>query len=88
MPNHFHGLIYIDNVGNGRDRSLQQKWLSSLMGAFKTVSSKKIHEAWLDSFKWQKSFYDHIIRNEEDLQNHQQYIEFNAYARKNDEYYK
>lgn len=88
MPNHFHGLIFIENVGNGRDRSLQQKDLSSLIGAFKTISSKKIHGSWLKSFKRQKSFYGHIIRNEEDLHAHQNYIALNSYTRENDEYYK
>ena len=47
MPNHVHVIIDIDRdvVGNGRDRSLQpkRKNLSSLVGAFKTVSSKKLH---------------------------------------------
>ena len=28
-------------------------------------------------FKWQKSFYDHIIRNEKDLQNHYNYTVYN-----------
>lgn len=28
-------------------------------------------------FKWQKSYHDHIIRNENDFQNHYQYIVYN-----------
>ena len=39
-------------------------------------------------FQRQKSFYDHIVRNDEDMQRIQEYIELNPYARKNDEYYK
>ncbi|MCX6824880.1 MAG: hypothetical protein NTY80_01530 [candidate division SR1 bacterium] len=92
MPNHVHAIIDIDRdiVGNGRDRSLQpkRKNLSSLVGAFKTISSKKLHEAGLQSFKRQKSFYDHVIRNEQDLLRIQEYIQLNPYKRKNDEYYR
>jgi putative transposase len=88
MPNHFHWIIGIENVGNGRDRSLQRKWLSSIIWAFKTTSSKLIRESWLQSFKRQKSFYDHIIRNENDMNRIIEYIELNPYAWKNDEYYK
>ncbi len=91
MPNHIHGIIDIDHnvVGDGRDRPLQpKKNLSSLIWAFKTISSKKIHEAWLSSFKRQRSFYDHVVRNEQDLLRIQEYIQFNPYRRKNDEYYK
>ncbi len=77
MPNHFH-LILALNVGNGRDRSLQKiKSASSLIGAFKTTSSKKIHKRGFPDFKWQKSFYDHIIRNEKS------YIKIMEYIRNN-----
>jgi len=95
MPNHFHGILIIDNVENssaavrnGRDRSLQKiKWLSSIIGVFKTTSSKQLHQSWFTKFSRQKSFYDHIIRNEQDLQRIQEYILNNPYKRKNDEYY-
>ena len=67
MPDHFHGIIEINDniVGNGRDRSLREfkiKPLPEIIGAFKTTSSKKIHELGYGHFKWQKSFYDRIMR--------------------------
>ena len=79
MPNHFHGILSIvgngRGVGNGRDRSLQKiKSLSELMGAFKTTSSKFIHKSGLSEFQWQKSFHDHIIRDDEDLSRVREYI--------------
>ena len=71
MPNHFHIIIIInpENVGTGCDLSLQIniKSLSSLMGVFKTSSSKLIHLNGNKEFKWQRSFYDRIIRNESEL---------------------
>lgn len=51
-----------------RDLSPQEspqkiKSISSLMGAMKTTSSKKIHEMGNNDFQWQRSFHDHIVRN-------------------------
>lgn len=89
MPNHFHAILIIaDNIaGNGRDRSLQNvycnqspqqpqkiKPVPELIGAFKTTSSKLIHQSGLPNFKWQKSYYEHIIRNEHSMQRIRKYI--------------
>ncbi|HRX63913.1 MAG TPA: hypothetical protein P5060_02305 [Candidatus Absconditabacterales bacterium] len=41
----------------------------------------------LKNFQRQKSFYDHIIRNEEDMNRIIEYIQLNPYKRENDEYY-
>jgi REP element-mobilizing transposase RayT len=76
MPDHFHGIIIINSVGTSRDLSLQVKTksLSSLIGVFKTTSSKVIHLTGFKDFKWQRSFYDRIIRNEKELYNIRKYI--------------
>ena len=97
MPNHFHGILIIDSdnnksqelslvAENSRDCSLPKiKPLPQLIGAFKTTSSKLIHN--LESlsktqyeqiqFKWHKSFYDRIIRTEKELNNVRNYIKNN-----------
>lgn len=84
MPNHVHGIIHISasvengGAGDGRDRTLQPiKSLSELVGAFKTTSSKRIHESGLPSFRWQKSFYERIIRHDQELTRIQEYIHSN-----------
>ena len=81
MPNHVHAIIILDtvDVGTSRDLSLQIKIksLSELVGAFKTVSSKQIHLTGLAEFKWQRSFYDRIIRNEKELYWIRKYIDEN-----------
>lgn len=84
MPNHVHMIIFVDNdcvlgvpVGTGRDLSLQKikiKSLSEIIGAFKTTSSKKIHQLGFGEFKWQRSFYDHIIGDENELDRIRDYI--------------
>jgi len=78
MPNHFHGIINLGEERNGHDHSLQKmKPLSQLIGAFKTTSSKRIHESGLNSFQWQSSFYDHIIHNEKEMERIREYIQTN-----------
>ena len=96
MPNHIHGIIgicreQINIVETGRDLSLQLKIksLSELIGAFKTTSSKLIRQNGLSDFRWQRSFYDHIIRNAKSLEKIRKYIYYNPvkeeYDRNNSE---
>ena len=81
MPNHIHAIIVIKNtnqpVGNGLKPFPTKYSLSEIIRGFKTFSSRKIHELGLNSFKWQKSFYDHIIRNEYSLFRIREYIRNN-----------
>ncbi len=78
MPNHIHGIIEIIRsrvVGTGRDLSLQKiKSLSELMGAYKTTVSKQLHSSGFIDFNWQRSFYDHIIRNQKSYESISEYI--------------
>ncbi len=68
MSNHVHGILIIDDSDRSRPVPTHHiKSLSSLIGAFKTTSSKLIHQNGLSDFSWQRSFYDHIIRNDESL---------------------
>lgn len=89
MPNHFHGIIQI-TAGNGRDRSPHRdekiKPVPELIGAFKTTSSKLIHIAGNKKFKWQKSYYDVIIRDDESFCRISGYIKNNPKHWDNDEY--
>jgi len=86
MPNHLHGIVIIRNelashVGNAYMRSLQDRTkmlLSKTIQQHKASMSRRINS--LQNalcFQWQKSFYDHIIRNEASLQHIRQYIVYN-----------
>lgn len=89
MPNHIHGIIEINrsiiDVGTDRDLSLHHdlsqhqkiKSLSELMGAYKTTTSKKIHLIGNKTFAWQRSFHDHIIRDEKSFNRISNYISDN-----------
>ena len=90
MPNHFHGILIIQTR---KDRSrpvptdaLKIKSLSELIGAFKTTSSKRIRENGFAYFQWQRSFYDHVIRDDDDLNRIREYIQNNPLKWSLDEY--
>ena len=90
MPNHIHGIIILNStVETGHAPSLQQNnvkqndsstntpSLSNIIGSFKSAVTKQIHQTGYLNFKWQRSFYDRIIRNETELFNIRKYIEQN-----------
>lgn len=64
MPNHIHFIIH-----NYRDGELS---ISDIVGRFKSYTSHLYGKR-----LWQKSFYDHIIRNEKD------YLEISKYIYEN-----
>ena len=75
MPNHIHAIIGIDNdnVWNAHVGSIQidrlKMLLTKIIQQFKAASTRLIRkQTKLQSFKWQKSFYDHVIRNESSLE--------------------
>jgi len=82
MPNHVHGILIINNVENRHACSLQHvcslrrqnQLLPNVINSFKSASSKLIHQLQLNSFQWQKSFYDHIMRNEKSLNKIKEYV--------------
>ena len=81
MPNHIHGIIIIDNEKDVVDenfRPLHKTDLSNVIKGFKIGISKLCKNNSFIHFKWQRSFYDRIIRNENELFNIRKYIKYNA----------
>jgi len=81
MPNHLHGIILINDTCRGGSRTApangpRRKTLGRLVGAFKTVSTKRINEmrGTPGLPVWQRNYYEHVIRNEEELDRIRQYI--------------
>ncbi len=77
MPNHIHLLIEIDGSMRASTPTI-----SSLIRSFKGLTTKEIGVP-----IFQRSFYDHIIRNEEDYLNVWEYINSNAQKWNQDKYY-
>ena len=91
MPNHFHAIMVIaDKPCRGVSRNAptinerynvnaigkQRKSLGRLIGAFKTVSTKKINilRDAPGTPLWQRNYYEHIIRNPDAIDKIRQYI--------------
>lgn len=78
MPNHIHMILSIDTNG----QTMFAPTVARVIKQFKGVVSKQV------GFPvWQRNFYDHIIRNENDLEEKMNYIFFNAQKWEEDEYY-
>ncbi len=63
--------------------------LGSIIGQFKSSVTKRLRELSgnSDLIIWQRNYYEHIIRNEIDLQNVRKYITLNPLKWKIDEYF-
>ena len=55
----------------------RRKRIPELTGAYKTTTSKKIHQSGLMCFRWQRSYHDHIIHNSTEYTRIFNYIENN-----------
>lgn len=81
MPNHIHGIIIIDYnvniVGDENFHPLHRTNLSNVIKGFKIGVTKWCKANNYINFKWQRSFYERIIRNESELFNIRRYIEQN-----------
>ena len=84
MPNHLHGIIIIDGNGRGETVSrpdkeisgIQSGSLGAIIGQIKSISTKNIntHRSSPGAPVWQRNYYDHIIRDEAEMERIYQYI--------------
>jgi REP element-mobilizing transposase RayT len=74
MPDHIHGILVMkheSNISRANYYGLIPKVVKSFKEAVTKVVRREMHEI---DFKWQRSFYDHIIRDEEELNKIRKYI--------------
>ena len=86
MPNHLHGIVGITapTVETFRVETfrrnvstiprLKPNSLGSIIGQIKSVCTKRIWAAGCGDFGWQERFYDHIVRDDKDLNRIREYI--------------
>jgi len=83
MPNHIHGIIVLADpmvVGAGFKPAPttvnKRHRLTEIIRAFKTFSSRRINELHNTPGRpvWQRNYYEHVIRNENDLDEVRKYI--------------
>ena len=79
MPNHLHGVIVIADQprrGGSRTAPTRRKPLGRLIGAFKTVTTKRINlaEGTPGQMLWQRNYYERVIRSTDEMDRVRQYI--------------
>lgn len=84
MPNHIHLLLTID-----RAEQSPAPTISDMVCAFKSITTKQANqqENRLHRKLWQRSFYDHVIRNEQDYLETLKYIDENPVKWELDRFY-
>lgn len=96
MPNHFHAIIVIENpiVWADMESAPTRVSLSEIIQSFKRHTTieyiKMVKQGILPPFDkriWQRSFYDHIIRDEQDFYKISEYIENNPSKWEEDRFY-
>ena len=82
MPNHVHGIVLLTD-GQGRaglkPASTKRPSFTEVVRGFKTFSSRRINEMRdrPGTPVWQRGFYEHVVRNERELDGIRRYIEGN-----------
>ncbi len=86
MPNHFHGIVSIVDNRRGEVTSpipkgaetapLRKHTLGQVIAYFKYQTTKSINQIHKTPGNrlWQRNYYEHVIRNEDDLNDIRQYI--------------
>jgi REP element-mobilizing transposase RayT len=93
MPNHLHCILFIVNKRRGvwqytptkESTNIStpfrspSKTIGAIVRGFKSATTKRVNEIHKISGipLWQRNYYEHIIRNEEDLNNIRTYIDEN-----------
>ena len=76
MPDHIHMIIRLDNgsmwASTPTDRKPQHNRISNIVRSIKTLVTKEIGKS-----IFQRSYYDHVIRNQQDYNEIWEYIENN-----------
>ena len=82
MPNHFHAILVLNQpVGSQHAGTLQgitPRPISTIVRSFKSAVTKHLHE--LDLIRgrvWQSNYYDHVVRNQYELDRIREYVALN-----------
>ena len=83
MPNHIHGILVIGT----EEQHIKLPNLSHVIGQYKMAVTKQIHKMKPELSVWQRSFHDHIIRNQTSYEKIWMYIENNPVKWEEDCFY-
>lgn len=80
MPNHIHVILSVH--GDGENNVIQA------VGQYKMAVTKQIHKINREITVWQRSFYDHVIRNDRQYVKIWEYIQNNPLKWEEDCFYR
>jgi REP element-mobilizing transposase RayT len=101
MPNHVHGIVMINNndyaegtkISGANSRSplrrMKPKSIPSFIAGYKSVVTKRINQIRNTPRQpvWQRNYYEHVIRDEHDLNRIRKYIVHNPVNWEKDDYH-
>ena len=86
VPNHIHAIFWLTNnvaaeesaLANGRPR-LPAGSLGAVVGGYKSAVARRINDrrGARGAAVWQRNYYEHIVRTEDELRRIREYIESN-----------
>lgn len=90
MPDHFHALVwFLEDNGKPQPpiedvqviHGTQPRSLEALVQNFKSITAKRINQIRKSpgARVWQRNYYEHVVRDEQDLENIRRYIRKNPY---------
>jgi REP element-mobilizing transposase RayT len=87
MPNHLHGVVFIEPKGAIPTTSLGEvvKWFKSITTSRYSHGVHNLGWPPYDGRLWQRNYYDHIVRDDRDLERIRVYIENNPATWENDD---
>jgi REP element-mobilizing transposase RayT len=77
MPNHVHGIVIINDVGAGfKPAPTIKHGLPEIIRGFKTFSARRINKYRNTPGQklWQRNYWEHVIRDENELNRIREYI--------------
>lgn len=84
MPNHFHAIVMVGMTQSGlvTAKTTNSVSLQQVVHSFKAAVTKlaRQHQDSADLEVWQSSYYDHVVRDEDDLYRIREYIQSNSRA--------
>ena len=84
MPNHVHVILILNNE---MAAASSRPTIPEIVRAWKSLSARRCKQSGFNYPLWQTSFYDHIIRDEQDYFTRWNYIDENPARWTEDEYY-
>ncbi len=83
MPNHIHGIVFVQEIEEGTGAHLGAP-LQQIIRWFKTMTTNEyIRQVKTNNWPefhgrlWQRNYYEHVIRSDDDLYNTRKYIQEN-----------